>query len=126
MKIKSSFGLLLIICIGCSVQAPHQVPVSVGESFFVHLQEGFAGELVQIYVDEKKLYEGKPITKPHLGIADNFTGSAVSANIDVTVKMPSRSIDSTLHVDLTKARGLGISILNGRVSIHQANAYGYE
>jgi len=126
VKFGYSFGLWLILCVGCSVEPPRPVPpVPMRESFFVHLQEGFVGERVQILVDGRQLYDGKPITKQQLGLADKFVGSAASSRISVTIRIPSRNINSTLQVDLTKARGLGISILNGEVSIFQANAFGY-
>ena len=65
-------------------------------------------------------------TDPRLGFAEQFAGSAQTTSITLTVEIPSKTFKSTHRLDLTKARGIGISIVNGEVMIIQANAFGYD
>ena len=129
MKTETIFavGLVLLLCAACAKQQLSRVEPDVGgEPFFVHLQEGFSGEPARVLVDGIVLFEGKPKTNPLLGIAHEFTGSAASTDITVTIEIPKKSIKSTHNVDLKNARGLGISVQNGKVTIVQANAFGYD
>ena len=127
LKNALTIVLALALCVGCSRKHPSQVqPVAGGEAFFVHLQEGFSGEPVRVLVDGELLFEGKPTTDPRLGIAEEFSGSASSTNINLTIEIPSRSIKRTHSVDLAKAKSLGISVHNGKVSMVQANSFAYD
>ncbi|NIM05663.1 MAG: hypothetical protein GTN65_08605 [Armatimonadetes bacterium] len=117
---------VLIFGAGCTQQPPTLQLTSTGEAFFVHLQEGFSGEFVRVVVDGKEVFSGKPTTDPRLGFAEQFAGSAQTTSITLTVEIPSKTFKSTHSLDLTKARGIGISIVNGEVMIIQANAFGYD
>jgi hypothetical protein len=127
MKNILAFASAFMLCTGCSIQSPSRtLPPADGTAFFVHLQEGFSGEPVRILVDNKVLFEGKPATDPRLGIAEGFSGSTAATNISLTIEIPDKNIKSTHNIDLTAARGIGISVLNGKPAIIQANAFGYD
>lgn len=116
----------IIFVVGCTQQRETSQSAPKNESFFVHLQGGFSGKNVQVFVDGCSLYDGRPTTNPLDGLAEEFTGSARSTSITVTVAIPGENLKSTHHIDLTKARGIGISIVGGKVKIRQANAFGYD
>lgn len=120
-------GLAIAICAGCTKQlAPDAELVAESTAFFIHLQEGFTGEAVRVSVDGNLVYEGNPTTNPLLGIAHEFTGSAKSSDIVLRIEIPSLKIDSAHKIDLATAKGLGISAQNAKVTIVQANAFGYD
>ncbi len=59
MKIEAIFavGLALLLCAAYAKQQLSQVEPDVGgESFFVHLQEGFSDEPARVLVDGKVLF----------------------------------------------------------------------
>ena len=127
LKSILTMGLGMVLCTGCTQQRPSQKPsVADGKAFFVHLQEGFSGDAVRILIDGELIFKGRPTTDPRLGIAEKFSGSAPSTNINLTIEIPGRNIKSAHNIDLTKAKGLGISVQNGKVSIIQADAFGYD
>lgn len=127
MKAIFAASFALILCFGCSKQHPNKLqPVAKDEPFFVHLQEGFSGEPTKISVDGKLIFEGNPKTDPLQGVAHELTGTASSTLINMTIEIPSKKIKSTHSFDLIKAKGFGISVVNGQISIVQANAFGYD
>ncbi len=127
MKMKTVFVLALLLNAGCAKQQSFQSPSHVeGSPFFVHLQSGFSGERMRVVVDGDQVFEGKPITNPLLGFAHEFGGSTDQTNMTVIIEIPEKEIYSTHIVDLTKAQGLGISVVNGKIVIQQANSFGYD
>lgn len=129
MKISTLLvvGLGIALCAGCTKELPPPVqPVATSLAFFVHLQEGFSGEAVRIGVDGNLVYEGNPTTDYLLGSAHGFAGSAKLTDIVLRIEIPTMKIDSTHKIDLTKAKGMGISVQNGKVTVVQADAFGYD
>lgn len=125
MKVVSCIVAIVFI-VGCWQQEEAPRIEYENESYFVHLQDGFSGENVQILVDGHTHYDGRPTTNILHSFADEFTGSVRSKIITVTILIPKENFESTHHIDLSKARGIGISIVNGNVGIRQANAFGYD
>lgn len=71
-------GIAIFFVVGCTQQ--HETPQveHKNESFFVHLQDGFSGKNVQVLVDGRTLYDGRPTTNILHSYADEFAGFARS------------------------------------------------
>ncbi len=107
--------------LGCS-QKPQISP----PEYSIDLQEGFSGEVVQVLIDDKSVYGGKPQTNELLGVADRFVFDSESTTITLTVVVPAKNVNSTHSLDLSRAKCIGISIRNGDVEVIQANGFGYD
>ena len=117
---------------GCSRQTADPTRVlqplfiSAGQTYSVHLQGGFRGDRVEIFVDRQLAYAGRPTTKEVLGFAQvvfGFTSGAKSAV--VRVRVPAQHIDAEETVDLGRTRAIGISILGKAIQIIRTEAAGF-
>lgn len=97
-----------------------------GQSFHVDLQDGFRGDPVQVFVDDQMVYAGKPITDELLGIAGTLSFHTTRTGVVLRVIVPAKAFDEQSTLDLTKAKGIGISIDQRRLRIQQADAFGYD
>lgn len=92
----------------------------------LHLQEGFFGKRVIVSVNARVIFDGTPETDPRLGQAATTNFDTNSRYVDLNIQIPSDGINSTTIVDLNQAKGIGVSIRQGKVSIVQKDYFGYD
>lgn len=127
IQILSLLVIALATCSGCGKESPPPTPTpSVTYPFFVDLQEGFTGTPVRVSVDRTLLFDAKPKTQPIKGIAGHFEGSATSKLITLRIEIPALQIDQEQQIDISETNGIGISVQNSKITIRQANGFGYD
>ncbi len=129
----ASIVLAIVACAGCGrlkSRPPPPVPPTAppfgAVSFNIHLQGGFSGSTVIVSVDGREVYKGQPSTNPLLGLAKPIPTSAVSTRPVLNVSIPGKAINWTQEVDISKGVGIGISVVNGKINMRQARAFGYD
>jgi len=121
VKINEAISNLIII------EVKKRMPVWVeGQKVGLDLQDGFSGRKVIIRVNNKIIFEGNPKTDERIGFAGGTTFHADTRFIDLNIQVPSERLNSTMTIDLNKARGIGISIQEGKVSIIPRDGFGYD
>lgn len=101
-------------------------PAPAEHAYEIHLQSGFDGKPVTVQVNGKQTYTGNPETDYTIGLADTIRGVAQSPSIELVVEVPSKRVLSTLTIDLTKGKLIGINVGKGKLDYRQSNDFQYE
>lgn len=101
-------------------------PAPAEQAYEIHLQSGFDGKPVTVTVDGKQLYAGSPETDYTIGLAHTIQGVAPSGAIELLVEAPSKGVHSTLQIELSKGKLVGINVGKGKLDYRQANQFQYE
>jgi hypothetical protein len=93
------------------------------------LQEGFNGESVTIFVDEKEFYRNDNVrTQKLLGFADHVELSGIKGHVAVRIAVDQSGppLEKQFQLDVNKERYVGISLEKGRLNhIISSSPFGY-
>lgn len=77
------------------------------------LQEGFAGEMVEVRLDGKEVWRGEVSTDWSIGLAERVHVEVPPGGGTVSVVVPSRPAAIDLVVEPGGAEALGVSLIGG-------------
>jgi len=105
---------------------------TIGPYLYVDLQDGFEGFRTYVYLEDSLVYRGAPETDPLTGLASGLELMGRSSVVEIRVRVPEISVDSTFSVDMQAGEFLGIGItgdgeLVRRLSlVHSGVPFGYD
>jgi hypothetical protein len=95
----------------------------------VELQEGWDGDLVEVVVDGKPAYEGRPSTRMQTGYAAGVeidVPDDPGRRVVVEVRLPERGIVSRHEVETGPETWVGLTLSGETVQVRdQPSAFGY-
>lgn len=94
----------------------------------IHLQEGFTGrDEIEIRVNGKAVYQGKPKTRMQTGLAHLFECDAPEKAIELKVSMPGLGLHETFPIAPSLSRQVGLSLdETGKLKLKtSAEPFGY-
>jgi hypothetical protein len=92
----------------------------------LELQEGWAGEPVEIRVAGSRRYSGRPVTRLQTGFADAVQVDVEGDSLALDVRVPARSIANERVIHVADEHWVGLSLRDDEVRIvDQATPFGY-
>jgi hypothetical protein len=93
----------------------------------VELQEGWGGDLVEVTVDGKRVYEGRPKTRMQTGYAAGVEVDVPETGpVPVEIRLPERGISVQHEVTAGQEKWLGLTLAGDEVRLRDQQApFGY-
>ncbi len=91
----------------------------------IELKEGFSGEAIKIFAEDKEMYSNSPITRD-VGwgyIADRVTYIASKSKTTLNFVIPGKKLDQTYNLDVSKGKLLAVSIKDNKFEFFQPNFF---
>ena len=76
----------------------------------VDLQEGFSGETIELRLDGKEIYRGKPITRTQIGLAESQSFDLPPRHLRLEIANPASGVIKGIDLDLFQDFYVGVTL----------------
>ncbi len=93
----------------------------------IAFQEGFEGDIVIARINGKEMFKKDNVkTRSQIGYASSFETNSHEGPTTIDIVLPVKNVSETIHLELTAATFVGVSIQQGKISYRVSHEpFGY-